>query len=188
MSLEKRSGMQPRTIDLTNEKIEEPLNAYRVESTRYGIAQFTPECPYIATFGVASCKVIAFYNPTEKKGLIAHVSVARNTDAVVERLVSDFGGIQSSDCYIVGGTNQARNIGGTHQWPTTEELSERLQKFHPGSLSIDGGVQDWGPRGVALNLGTGELKEVDGSRGWTWSKEHDTSVNKLLEDVEGGYK
>lgn len=164
-----------KAINLTENKIKEPLNSHRVGENRYDIATYSQERPYLITYGLSACKALVFYNSTEKKGFIAHISVTGNLKDVIDRFIADLGNLTDADCYVVNGGRQAE--GG--QWPEVESLIVELSRYQPKSLSINRSGVDK-PRGVALNLENGELSEIDNSSGWTWSDSQDVTINKRI--------
>lgn len=169
-------------IDLSREKIIEPLDACRVEEGYFVVTEYSPEKPYLLTCGLAACKSIIFYNPLSQRGLMAHVSIVQNTERLILKLMSDFGSIDKSQCYIISGSSRADSSGQKYHWPTTDELIKEIQKFNPGNLNIDDGNNDGQPRGIVIDLEDGKVSEIDGSNGWTWSDKHDTSQNKKIEE------
>ena len=45
-----------KKIDLSIDKIPEPLTAYRINEGRYGVKTFSPDKPYLITYGLSACK------------------------------------------------------------------------------------------------------------------------------------
>lgn len=162
-------------IDLTRDKVKEPLDAHRVEQGRYAIATYSPDRPFLLTYGLASCKGIVFYDKKSRKGLMCHLASVEDLNKVVEGMVSKFGAdLSESKVYIVMGNHQNRR---EHPWPTIEQLAIEIGKHKPARLFIDAN-KSVRAKGIVLNLETGELKELDGSKGWSWSRQQDTSHNR----------
>ena len=68
-------------------------------------------------------------------------------------------------------------------WPTPEQLVNDVTTHHPKIILIDDKYNPH-PRGIALNLETGEVKEIDNSKVWTWSDQQDTSLNRRIDELE----
>ncbi|OGE27034.1 hypothetical protein A3C32_03770 [Candidatus Daviesbacteria bacterium RIFCSPHIGHO2_02_FULL_41_14] len=181
---------QIRHVDLSEDKMLEPLNAHRIGEGRYGIASFSPEKPYLITYGLSACKAVVMYDPKDHKGLIAHFSAVKDLDKIIKGLFSEFQGTldEATVCVVVGsseGTADAAGFGTQERrfWPTPEQLVNDVTTHHPKIILIDDKYNPH-PRGIALNLETGEVKEIDNSKGWTWSDQQDTSLNRRIDELE----
>lgn len=171
------------TVDLSVDKIAEPLNAYRVNEGRYAIAAFSREKPYLITYGLLTCKGIIFYNQATKKGLVCHLSTVRDLSKTIASLVTDFGENPAvSDVFVVESTSAKKTMSGNHYWPSTGQLALGLKKIGFRKIFVDAnqaGIKT--PRGISLNLETGDVREIDNSNRWTWSKQQDTSTNRYID-------
>lgn len=171
---------------LERQKLQPPANAYLIEENRYGIAYATKrQFPYLITYGLFDCRAIGFYKPTEKKGLLAHLSVTRDLSEAIERIIEEFGGdISDSDAFLISGRNEllidtvvTDNEG--FVYPAYSRISKELLKHRPRRLLLDSDsyVRN---RSIALDLRTGQLSEIDMTQKWEWEK-NDRSLNKKLE-------
>ena len=180
-------------IDLSQDKIPEPLNAYRVNEGRYGVASFSPERPYLITYGLSACKAVVVYDAKVHKGLIAHLSVVKDLGKVVKGLLSEFQDSldEVSVCIVVGaneGTTDSASFGRRERyfWPPIERVVDNIALYHPKTIFIDAKSNPH-PRGISLNLETGEIREIDNSKGWTWSNQQDTSLNRKIDEIENAH-
>lgn len=173
-------------IDLGKNKIVEPLNAYRIGEGRFGIARFSPSKPYIVTMGLSACKGLSFYREDTRLGLLAHIAVVSEPDKIICGLVNEVGGtLKGVGVNLVMGHHQAMNSDTGFfwdgKWPTIDELIKEIQKYSPSSFKVDTHANHI--KGLALNLEDGELREIEGSNGWSWSDQHDTSLNRRLDEL-----
>lgn len=179
-------GEVVQRINLTADKIKEPINAYRINEGRFGFATFREDRADLLTCGLDSCKGLVFADRAKRIGLLAHLAVVNDLEKVVTGLVKEFHGVFSeADAFIIFGSYQLPNIkvgiwGGN--FPTIDDLITEVSKHNPKRLYVDD-QKDTGIRGITLNLGTGEVKEIDGKNGWTWSEQHDTSINRWIEEL-----
>lgn len=177
-------------IDLSQDRVPEPLNAYRVGEGRYGMVSFSPERPYLITYGLSACKALVIYDSKGRKGLIAHLSTVKDLDGVINGLFSEFqADLDQVVVSVVVGSSEDRggaaNLGTQEQryWTSLEQLVNAIVVHHPKTIQIDGKYNTH-PRGIALNLKTGEVKEIDNSKGWTWSNQQVTSINRRIDELE----
>ena len=187
------NSTQIEHIDLSKDKIPEPLNSYRIREGRYGIASFSPERPYLITYGLSACMAIVVYDSKARKGLIGHLSTVKGLDKVIKGLFSEFQGDlnQATISIVVGssvGSGDAANFGTQehHFWPSLGQLISAITMHNPKTIEIDDKYSTH-PRGIALNLETGEVKEIDNSREWTWSDQQDTSLNRRIDEIENAH-
>ncbi|MBX4205911.1 hypothetical protein KW795_01825 [Candidatus Microgenomates bacterium] len=164
--------------DLSIDKIPEPTNAYRINERRFGIASFSKNKPYLITYGLASCKAFILYDRESRSGLLAHLSVVNDLDATLEELVAKFNkDLSQIDISLVQGGSQIESP----KWPTLDQISQNLIAKGAKHITFDPNFSKSSqPRGVALNLGTGKVSEIDNSRSWTWSKTQDISINQEI--------
>lgn len=165
-------------VDLSRDKIEKPINAYRVYTNYYGIAQHSPDRAFITTYGLFYCKGIAFTNGTDGRGLLGHIAHVFDLERVIAGLVEQYGGVSQSDVYLVSGhvqTSSERR--GPYIWPTIDELVREVCRHNPERLLVDDKQQTDTPRSISLNLQNGEVKEIDESSSWMWGSQYDTSIN-----------
>ncbi len=162
---------QIEQVDLSKDKMLEPLNAHRIGVGRYGIVSFSPENPYLITYGLSVCKAIVMYDAKDHKGLIAHLSTVNDLERIIKGLFSEFQGdlSQTTMSIVVGsseGTENAANFGTQERrfWTSLEQLVNIIAVHHPKTIQVDDKYNTH-PRGIALNLESGELKEIDNSKG-----------------------
>ncbi len=193
--VEHSENLKVQNIDLSKEKVAEPFNAWRVHEGYFAVETYSSAWPYIVTYGLDSCKEIAIYNANNKKGAVCHLAMVHDLDAVVNGLVTEFGGdLTLSEAFVVVGTHQVANRdtkslanlfgrGEKYYWPTGNQLIETLGKFNPNSLSVD---KNYGkhPRGITLNLENGQLKEIDNAKIWSWSRKQNISGNKTVDSID----
>ncbi|MFH1826977.1 MAG: hypothetical protein ABH812_00900 [bacterium] len=149
-------------IDLSTRKLEEPLNAFMVRERGFGIAKYTPDKPFLKTYGLGYCKGIVFYRPKDRMGLICHLSVVKNIDVVVKKLIDNFGGsLNNTKIYLVEGKfpRKERVTSSNFFWPTMQDLIEGFSKVSKEPLFVDFGNDDGKKRGIALNMETGEVSK-----------------------------
>jgi hypothetical protein len=176
-------------IDLSTEKVPEPLNAHRVNERYYGLATFSSERPYMVTYGLSACKCLILYDKGAKTGLIAHISLVQDLGAVIDTCLSALNGnyLQAKVYLIEGSASATRESPSWLKtappyWPSTEQLLEELNRRNVRNILLDSNRENSGlPRGVVLDLESGEVKELDNTNGWTWSKEQDVTLNRHLE-------
>ncbi len=176
-------------IDLSTEKVPEPLNAHRVNEGHYGLATFSSERPYMVTYGLSACKCLILYDEGTKTGLIAHISLVQDLGAVIDTCLSALNGNYSqAKVYLIeGSASETRESPAWLKtappyWPSTEQLLEELSRRNIRNIAVDSNREDSGlPRGVVLDLETGEVKELDNTQGWSWSKDQGVTLNRRLE-------
>lgn len=182
-------------VDLTQDPIKEPLNAYGIEESCFGVAQYSPKMPYIITSGLYSCKAIVFYNHDSQKGLLCHLSAVRDLKKLIQDMIDHFGeDFSKTEVHVIRGVSSGTQ--GLYS-PTIEEIISEISKNQPRELFVANEKMDemknmdraWKTgelrkRSIALNLETGEVSEIDKNYGWTWSNEHDTSINVDIYDLQ----
>ena len=92
------------------------------------------------------------------------------------------GDMHDCDVCVVQGTQA-----GNPFWPTLEDIASYFMRNNPRTLRLDNNTAGPAIRGIALNLTNGKVSEIDGSKGWTWSRYHDTSSDEVLYDISLGY-
>ena len=177
-------------IDLSKDKISEPLNAYRVGEGRYGMISLSPERPYLITYGLSACKAVVIYDARVHKGLIAHLSTVKDLSKVINGLFSEFqGDLDQAIVSVVVGSSEGRGDDANFRtqehryWTSLERLVDAIVVYHPKTIQIDDKYNTHS-KGIALNLETGEVREIDSSKGWTWSDQQDTSINRRIDEFE----
>ncbi len=90
-----------KEIDLSVEKIPEPLDAHRVHEGKYIISGYNSERPYLSTYGIDSCRALVFYESSQKKGLMSHLARVKNSKEAINNLISSFGNFDNTACYIM---------------------------------------------------------------------------------------
>lgn len=165
-------------LDLSVNQIKEPLNSYRVREGHYIIAQYSKERPWLITVGLSACKAVVIYNHKEKKGLVVHLNTHKNIKKTLEKTLNEFGGINNCEITVVHGLNQANNSNWLYEWPTLEKITETLHSLGGENIRLD--KTSGRIRGIGLNLENGNIKEIDGSKGWSWSDQQNTKDNKRL--------
>ncbi len=176
-------------IDLSTEKVPEPLNAHRINEGYYGLATFSSERPYMVTYGLSACKCLILYDEATKTGLMAHISLVHDLGAVIDTCLSALNGnyLQAKVYLIEGSASETKELPSWLKtappyWPTTEQLLAALNQRNIRNILLDSNREKLGlPRGVVLDLESGEVKELDNTNGWTWSKEQDVTLNRHLE-------
>lgn len=120
-------------IDLSTEKIPEPLNAHRINEGYFGLATFSPERPYMITYGLSACKCLILYDKGSKTGLVAHISLVHDLGAVIDTLLSALNGNHSqAKVYLIEGSASATRESSSWlktappYWPSTEQLLAAL--------------------------------------------------------------
>lgn len=176
-------------IDLSPEKVPEPVNAHRINEGYFGLATYSSERPYMVTYGLSACKCLIMYDETTKRGLVAHISLVHDLGAVIDKCLSAFDyNVSQTKVYLVeGSAAETRELPSWLKtappyWPTTEQLLEELSRRNIRNITLASNREKTGlPRGVVLNLESGEVKELENTHGWTWSKQQDTTLNIPLE-------
>lgn len=166
-------------IDLSKDKIDDPLNAHTIDEGRFGIAQFTQDVPYLTTYGISCCKGIVFYDEQTKTGLLCHLSLTKDHKITVAHLVDSFlKPFSRVDAYLVFGVYQADSCSWLHAyWPTMEQLTVEITSYKPRRLIVDEhpGYRNTGTKGIVLDLSSGRLNQV---KSWIWSEHRNQSINK----------
>ena len=164
------STLQVERIDLAQDQIEAPSNAFVILEGRFGVASYSEERPSLLTRDLITCKMISFYRPEVKKGLLAHLYriPEGSLGIVIGGLVTAFNeDLTGSDVHIVVGSDPEDSIRDgyeSHQRfaPSWEQIADEILKHQPRRVLVDaeyrGSRYD---RCVALFLGNGEVKEVD---------------------------
>ncbi len=183
MSAETPKPANIEFINLSTNKIAEPLFAHRVDEGHFDIARFSPQRPFLVTRGLSACKGLAFYRASDQLGLLAHISIVNDPERLISGLVHEVGGtLRGIDAYLIMGTYESRNSGKDpyweRKWPTLDELIREIQKHSPSRLLVDAHPGS-GMKSTALNLENGKLHEIDLSTEVTWS-DHDTLFNRSL--------
>lgn len=170
-------------INLSTNKIAEPLFAHRVDEGHFDVARFSPQRPFLVTRGLSACKGLTFYRASDQFGLLAHISIANDPERLISGLVHEVGGtLRGIDVHLVMGTYESRNSGKDsyweRKWPTLDELIREIQIYSPSRFKVDARTKA-GTKSIALNLENGKLHEIDADTEWTWG-EQDTVSNKRL--------
>jgi len=165
-------------VDLSTDKIAEPLDAaaYRVNENRFVVARYTPERPYIITYGISACKGVVISSPEEQRGLVGHLSAGGNLEENLDRLVQGYeSNLDEADVHVVRAIQSDPNF-----WPPIEAICEYFLQHNPRTLAIDNNPTGTQIRGIAINLADGRVSEIDRASGWTWSELQDTSLNQPI--------
>lgn len=168
-------------VDLGAETMLEPVNSHRVNEGQFAVVEYTPEIPFVVTYGLYVCTAIVIANSERQRGLVAHLSVTRNLPLSLGALVDAYGeDVRESSVTIVR-TNDAPDR--IVQWPKLSPIVDYFSGLNPGQLTVDDNPLDHGIRGIALDLSDGEVRELTGLNGrtkWSWSKLQDTSLNQPI--------
>lgn len=144
-------------IDLSQNKVDQPFQGRCVREMHFTVASCSPDTRFLVVDGLVSCKAIAFYNPTDKRGLIGHVSYTRSVEWSVQRLIQNFGeGFPESTCFVACGNHQADDP----HWPTLDSLAQEIGGNNPKRLVLYPNIGTM-PSGFRLDLETGKFEELN---------------------------
>lgn len=74
-------------INLSKDVIKEPLNASRVQENHFITAAYSPEKPWLITYGLSACKGIVFLDKSRKSALMAHLASVKDLGVVIRKMV-----------------------------------------------------------------------------------------------------
>ena|SRR5665213_571607 len=163
-------------VDLSQNMIPEPVDAYRVEESWFAVADSASDRPHMITRGLYVCKGIVIYDPLVRKGLVSHISIADDFEADMDKLVQGFGGeLGEADVHLVQATHASRP-----GWPTLSSLSDYFLAQNPRTLVTDKNIAGNSIRSISLDLSSGRVEEIDMSLGWADDSHHDRSLNQRV--------
>lgn len=182
---------QPEAYSNNPEKIKPPLDCYEVDENTFAVVA-PGEHQFLYTEGLFDCKAIVLRNPETQKTLMAHLSCTVDLEAATKKWVKSISSSEAPiEVLICTGSNfDAENDIDSPvfdepdlSYPSLVSITDQLQKqlaqntqmasFTVNSLDTDT------PRGIAIDLTTGQCYEVDVMAGN--GEEGDTSRNQIIE-------
>lgn len=169
----------PVERDLSSDMVAEPLNAYRVAENQFAVTTYPAQLPYMVTYGISVCKGIVIYSPEEQRGLVGHLAMAPDRKKSLGKIAAGFDStLAGTDILLIESMQSSGDA-----WPSLESLQDYFMSHNPRTLTIDTNHSGIHPRGISLDLRSGQIREIDGSNGWTWSEDQDTSLNQRIHSV-----
>lgn len=158
------------------EPLGRKIDFHYVGEGDFAMSSYEPARPFMATMGLYICKAVSIYEPTQRRGLLAHVAFTPNVQQDISGLLDFFGdGVEASDVQIVK-TQQDRSP----CWPTTETIAELIAERNPRNISVDINPNEHLVRSIALDLADGKLYEIDPHNPDQWHGSQDQANSQPI--------
>lgn len=158
----------------------EPVTYAEVNEGEFLGANSSADYSHLLTLGVYTCKVITIHNPDTGDGLLAHLDGTTRLANVLATVVDTFpDDLKTADIKVV----QATVSEDTYLWPTIESVADFFARYSPRSLRLDRNQTTRTDRGVALDLMTGAVHDIDHGGGVINDSRHILVSSRPLRQV-----
>ncbi len=144
--------------EFTAQLLEEPIRYTEVAEGTYQTGTTDSRYSHIATFGIYTCKALAFHDSESGRGLLAHIDSTSNVRQVLDTVIAAYDQTDFSQTDIK--LLRANAHPDESAWPSIDTIADELATLEPKSLLLDRNQAGHAARAVALSLSSGVLYEI----------------------------